>query len=202
MVFVGSQLSAWLCMTWLFFSVRSPPASDIGPGRRTPLAMPPPYPPALLSLIRLRVIVRTAAAVPGGPWALTIPPPEPATPLAAAVFRFTSECFTVIAPWFTIPAPIPLGALFLSTLLKAITASLPLAMPPAAIGGPSPPGPAVAVLPLTWLCRTTRWAVRSGAPALPLAMPPPLSDVLPLTRLWSIVAEPSRFWIPPPPALG
>src|SRR5262249_47826079 len=87
----------------------------------------------------------------------------------------------------------------LSTWLLFSTASPPFAMPPAAIGGPSP-GAAVAVLPLTWLLLSTRWLVPGGMPPLPLplAMPPPFSEVLPLTWLLLRVTVPSRFWMPPP----
>src|SRR5205823_5024253 len=48
------------------------------------------------------------------------------------------------------------------------------------------------------------WRVPGRKPPLPspLAMPPPFSEVLPLTWLLLTVTEPSRFWTPPPPALG
>ena len=72
-----------------------------------------------------------------------------------------------------------------SAAVGLCTASPPFAMPPAAIGGPPDPGGAVAVLPLTWLWLSTRWLVPGGMPPLPfpLAMPPPFSEVLPLTWL-------------------
>ena len=37
---------------------------------------------------------------------------------------------------------------------------------------------------------------------LPLAMPPPLREVFPLTWLTLIETLPARFWMPPPPAFG
>ena len=39
---------ALLPVTWLWFSVRAPPNRGGGPGKGTPLAIPPPYPPARL----------------------------------------------------------------------------------------------------------------------------------------------------------
>ena len=36
----------------------------------------------------------------------------------------------------------------------------------------------------------------------PLEIPPPFSEVLPFTWLLFKVTDPSRFWMPPPPALG
>src|SRR6478672_11380287 len=125
-----------------------------------------------------------------------IPPPEATRPLPAAVLPFTSDLFSVIDPWLTIPPPLVWLALLLST------SSLPLAMPPAAIGGPPAPGAAVAVLPSTWLLFKVRCAVPGGTPPLPLPleMPPPFREVLPLTWLLLRVTEPSRFWMPPPPA--
>src|SRR6476661_2364503 len=113
-----------------------------------PLAMPPPLPPAVLLFTWLLLMVRVVGTVSGGPWALTIPPPEATGPLPAAVLPFTSDLFRVIVPWFTIPPPLVWLAVLLSTSLLLSTASLPLAIPPAAMGGPSP-GAAVAVLPLT-----------------------------------------------------
>src|SRR5215831_13876979 len=78
----------------------------IGPGRGTPLAMPPPLPPArlLFTMLLLRVKMAEPTA-PGGPWALMIPPPEATRPVPAAVLPFTSDLLSVIVPWFTIPAP-------------------------------------------------------------------------------------------------
>src|SRR5262245_32900514 len=148
------------------------------------------------------------SAAPGGPCALMMPPPEAKRPLPAAVLPFTSDLFSVIVPWFTIPAPLVWLAVLLFTSLLFSTASPPFAMPPAAIGGPPPePGVgagAVAVLPSTWLLFSVRWLVPGGMPPLPfpLEMPPPFREVLPLTWVLLSVTDPSRFWIPPPPALG
>src|SRR5690242_4157099 len=195
---------AVLPVTWLWFKVTGPPTMGIGPGRGTPLAMPPPTPPArlLFTMVLLRVKMADPAA-PGGPWALIMPPPEASRPVPAAVLPFTSDLLSVIVPWFTIPAPPVKLVVLLSTWLLFSTASPPLAMPPAAIGGPSP-GAAVAVLPLTWDLLSTRWLVPGGMPPLPfpLEMPPPFSEVLPFTWLLLRVAVPSRFWMPPPPAFG
>src|SRR5947208_12495707 len=132
-----------------------------------------------------------------------MPPPEASRPLPAAVLPFTSELFRLMVPWLTIPAPLVWLAVLSSTSVLLSTASLPLAMPPAAMGGPSPPA-AVAVLPSTWLLFSLSWLVPGGKPPLPfpLAMPPPFSEVLLLTWLLLTVTEPSRFWTPPPPALG
>src|SRR5690349_21725251 len=144
---------AVLPVTWLWFKVRAPPGSGIGPFRGRPLAMPPPSPSAVLPLTTLWLSVRVVGTVPGGPWALMIPPPEASTPLPAAVFPFTSDLFNVIVPWLTIPAPLVWLAVLLSTLVLFKVALPPFAIPPAAIGGPpSDPGwgtGAVAVLPFT-----------------------------------------------------
>src|SRR5436190_2938545 len=195
---------AWapmLPVTWLLCSVSVPPLRDIW-GNGTPLAMPPPFPPARLSFTRLLLRVRLVVPVPGGPSKLTMPPPEATTPLPAAMLPFTSELFRAILPWFAIPAPVPWLAVLLSTSLLFSDASPPLAMPPPAMGGPSP-GVAVAVLPSTRLLFSVSWLVAGGGePAVPLAMPPPFSEVLPLTSLLVTVTEPRRFWTPPPPALG
>src|SRR6266516_1038006 len=158
--------------------------------------------------VPLLLRVRTVPTEPGGPWALMMPPPEANRPVPAAVLPFTSDLFSVIVPWFTMPAPLVWLAVLLSTWVLLSTASPPFAMPPAAIGGPPwDPGwgaGAVAVLPLTWLLLSTRWLVSGGMPPLPfpLAMPPPFSEVLPLTWLLLTVTVPSRSWMPPPPALG
>src|SRR6266487_2904322 len=69
-----------------------------------------------------------------------MPPPEASRPLPAAVLPFTSELFRLMVPWLTIPAPLVWLAVLSSTSVLLSTASLPLAMPPAAMGGPSPPG--------------------------------------------------------------
>src|SRR5215468_3811071 len=174
-----------------------------------PLAMPPPLPPAVLLFTWLLLMVRVVGTVPGGPWALTIPPPEATGPRPAAVLPFTSDLFRVIVPWFTMPAPLVKLAVLLSTLVLFNVALPPFAMPPAAIGGPpSPPGwgtGAMAVLPFPSDMFKMSWLVTgSGAPPLPgpLAIPPPFREVLPSTWLLLRVAVPSRFWMPPPPALG
>src|SRR5262249_49938831 len=144
------------------------------------------------------------AGVPGGPWALMIPPPEAMTPLPAAVLPFTSDLLRVIVPWFTMPPPLVRLAVLLSTSVLLRTALPPLAMPAAAVGGPSPPGGAVAVLPFTSDLFRMSWLVGGAWPPLPgpLAIPPPFRDMLPSTWLLLRVAVPSRFWMPPPPALG
>ena len=117
------------------------------------MAIPPPSPPARLLFTVLLLMVRVVGAVPGGPWALMIPPPEATTPLPTAVLPLTSDLFRVIVPWFTIPAPLVWLAVLLSTLVLFKVALPPFAMPPAAIGGPPcDPGwgtGAVAVLPFT-----------------------------------------------------
>ena len=149
-----------------------------------PLAMPPPKPPARLLLTVLLLRVKDVGSDPGSPWALTIPPPDARTPLPAAVLPFTSDLFSVIVPWFTIPAPLVTLEVLLSTALLFRTALPPFAMPPAAIGGAPGPGGAVAVLPSTWVLLRTSWLVPGcAAPPLPfpLEMPPPFSEVLPLT---------------------
>src|SRR5581483_3158823 len=152
----------------------------------------------------------TAAPVIGPMSALTIPPPEAAPRFPAATLWFTWDQLMVIVPWFTMPAPLVAVAVLPSTSLALRTALPPLAMPPAAIGGPCPGSGtgAVAVLPFTWLRLRTSWLVPGGAPPaappfpLPLAMPPPLSEVLPSTWLRLSVTVPARFWMPPPPAFG
>ena len=83
-----------------------------------------------------------------------------------AVLSFTADELMVIVPWLTIPAPLVLVAVLLSTWLPLRTALPPLAMPPAAIGGP-PPGPgvgtgAVAVFPFTWLRGLEREVAHTG----------------------------------------
>src|SRR5689334_9372583 len=136
------------------------------------------------------------------------PPPEATRPLPAAVLPFTSDLLRVIDPWLTMPAPLVWVAVLKLTSLLLRTASPPLAIPPAAIGGPPcEPGcgtGAVAVLPSTWVLFRTRWLVPGGMPPLPfpLEIPPPFNDVLRFTWLLLRVTEPSRFWMPPPPALG
>ncbi len=124
-------------------------------------------------------------------------------PLPAALLPFTSDLLSVIDPWLTMPAPLVCWATLLSISLLLMTALLPLAMPPAAMGGPLPVGPgrAVAVLPSTWLLFRTSWPVPGGVPPLPLPLeiPAPLGAVLPSTSLLLRVSEPSRFWMPPPP---
>src|ERR1700722_5427487 len=170
--------------------------------------MPPPSPPARLLFTWLLLIVRIPVfTAPGPPWALMIPPPEANGPLPAAVLPFTSDLLRVIDPWFTMPAPLVWLAVLLSILLLLMTALLPFAMPPAAMGGPLP-GPdgagAGAVLPSTSLLFRTSWPVPGGTPPLPLPleMPPPFKEVLVSTWLLLRVTEPNRFWMPPPPALG
>src|SRR5580693_5288684 len=209
---VGSQLSGWLPMinaftrvtvprllkmpppavavlpiTRLLTSFSAPPTSGIGPGRGTPLAMPPPSPPARLKATTLLMRVRVVGADPGSPWALMIPPPEATRPLPAAALPFTWLLVTVIVPWFTMPPPLVWLAVLLLTWVRFRTATPPFAMPPAAIGGPMVPGGAVAVLPFTWLLFRMRWLVPGGMPPLPfpLWMPPPpaLGAVFPVTRL-------------------
>src|SRR4029078_9082494 len=60
--------AAELPVTWVFFSVTAPPARGIGPGKGTPLAIPPPSPPALLLFTRLLLRVRMpVSTAPGGP---------------------------------------------------------------------------------------------------------------------------------------
>src|ERR1022692_2522594 len=142
--------------------------------------------------------------------ALRIPPPDAVPPFPAAVLWFTLDQLMVIVPWLTMPAPLVVVAVLLSTWLALRTALPPLAMPPAAIGGPCPGAGtgAVDVLPSTWLRLSTSWLVPGGAPPeapplpLPLEMPPPLSEVLPSTWLALRVTSPARFWMPPPPARG
>src|SRR5215510_863654 len=133
-----------------------------------------------------------------------MPPPEPTRPLPAATLPFTSELFRVILPWFTMPPPLAWLAVLSFTSLLFSDASPPLAMPPPAMGGPSPGmGTVVAVLPSTRVLFSVRWLTSGGAlPPLPLEIPAPFREVLSLTSLLLRVAEPSRFWIPPPPALG
>src|SRR5215831_9232082 len=114
-----------------------------------PLAMPPPLPPARLLLTWLLLMVSVVGTDPGGPWALTIPPPEATGPLPAAVLPFTSDLFRVIVPWFTMPAPLVWLAVLLSTLVLFKVALPPFAMPPAANGGPSSSPWVMAVLPFT-----------------------------------------------------
>src|SRR3989440_3366613 len=132
-----------------------------------------------------------------------MPPPEASRPVPAAVLPFTSELFRLMVPWLTIPAPLVWLAVLSPPWVLLSGASLPLGMPPAAMGGPSPAA-AVAVLPSTWLLFSLSWLVPGGRPPLPfpLAMPPPFSEVSLLTWLLLTVTEPSRFWTPPPPALG
>ena len=128
--------------------------------------------------------------------ALRMPPPEPANPEPSARLPSTSDLLIFIEPWLTIPPPLAAVAVLLSTSVLFRVASPPFAMPPAAIGGPSPGcGTEVAVLPSTWLLFNTSSLVPGGLPPLPLplAMPPPLRELFPLTRLLLSVTEPARF---------
>src|SRR5437763_1129308 len=183
--------AAWFPITWLLRSVTAPPTRGIGPGNGTPLAIPPPSPPALLLFTRLLLSVKVTVPAPGGPWALRMPPPEASRPVPAAVLPFTSELFRLMVPWLTIPAPLVWLAVLSSTSVLLSTPSLPLAMPPAAMGGPSRAA-AVAVLPSTWQLFSVSWLVPGGKPPLPfpLAMPPPFSEVLVLT--WLLLTQAPR----------
>jgi len=105
---------------------------------------------------------------------------------------------------FTMPPPLVWLAVLLLTWVLVRTAAPPLAMPPAAIGGPPAPGAAVAVLPFTWLLVRVRWLVPGGMPRCRSGWRcrPPFKEVLPFTWLLFTVTVPSRFWMPPPPAFG
>ena len=104
---------------------------------------------------------------------------------------FTSLLFRVIVPWFTMPPPLVWLAVLLSISLVLRVALPPFAMPPAPAAGSA--GGRVAVdLGLDHQDA----GPGSAWPPLPLAMPPPFGEVLPLTWLLLRVAEPSRFWIP------
>src|SRR5215472_16800273 len=56
--------AATLPVTWLLCDVTAPPSSGVP---ETPLASPPPSPPARLSFTRLLLRLRVVEPVPGGP---------------------------------------------------------------------------------------------------------------------------------------
>src|SRR4051812_33792094 len=120
---------------------------------------------------------------------LTIPPPDATAPEPDAELPLTSEWLIFIEPWLTIPPPLVNDAVLPSTSLRLSVALQPLAIPPAAMGGPlMEPGwgaGAVAVLPLTSLWLMTKVASHGAPPPLPfpLEIPAPLSEVFPLTWL-------------------
>ena len=156
-----------------------------------PLAMPPPSPPAVLLFTRLLLSVSTPL-LGGSAGRMNVEDPTTrsnrAFPRCGVVvhLRPIEGHHAVVDD--ARPAGIeprcchPLGCR-LSTMVH------PLAIPPAAMGGPliDPGGGtgAVAVLPFTWLQLMVTEPLHGGPAALPLPLeiPPPLRDVLPLTWL-------------------
>src|SRR5262245_8926322 len=159
------------------------------------LTMPPPAPDAELPVILLPLMVSTPLPPVGGnpKLALAMPPPTPGVPVLSvgAMLPVIRLPAIVIVPWLAMPAP-TLAELW-STELPRMTARPPLAMPPAA------PPASVAVLWSTRLPLRVRLLPLTGESGLPgpLAIPAPLPEVLPDTRLALRMAVPAWFKMPP-----
>ena len=111
--------------------------------------------------------------------ALAMPPPVPGVPelSVGAVLPVIRLPVIVIVPW--LPMPAPRDEELWSTELPRMTARPPLAMPPAVLPA------SAAVLWSTRLPLRVRLLPLTGESGLPgpLAIPPPLPEVLPDTRL-------------------